>query len=322
MVLFAVQLHHFGTFEALTAKFQERTGMKAGTFLSLELSNRFWSNHMIRGYGHTGRALVYASMAGLAALPVLMGLRRVLRIPRSAALIETAALIFMLLAPCVLQVYFLKQHSSHMFHFFSTVKFSVVLATVPLVLLPAAALAALNLSMETFSPARLRARLSGRPLPRGRAVGSLLPPVLLALTVVYVYGEYPGLFKQFLQENPRNPVAMGHFVAGHTRYEDIVFASSQDFETQTQIASLAYNMKHVYPGRSVESICEKTREVQGDYVINYLTDRTVLPELPKDILNLLAHASHCDEWNDVLLYKIPKAEFLKHCPRPAAPPSG
>ncbi len=312
LALFALQLQHFDKFGALAAKFQERTGMKAGTFLSLELSNRFWTGHMIRGYGRLGRSLVIASMAGMAALPVLMGLRRLLRCRRNAALGETAALIFMLLAPCVLQVYFLKQHSAHIFHFFSSVKFCVVLATVPFVLLPVAALAAVNQNMDSVSPFRVISTLMGRPRKYPR-LGALLPPVLLLLAVLYVRGEYPRLFEQFLPENPRNPVAMGRFVAGHTRFEDIVFASGQDFETETQIATLAYNMKRVYPGRSVESICEKTQDVQGEFVINYLTDRAVLPELPKDILNLLAHASHCDEWGDVLLYKIPRAAFLKLC---------
>jgi len=306
--LFVLQLYHFGRFGALLDKFRERTGMQAGTFLAFGKRNHFWDHHMVRGYGATGRFLVYLSMVALVALLAYAAYRLVRRKKPNPALTGAVTIIFLILAPCVLQVTLLRQHSTHIFHFFSAAKFAVPLAVIPFVLLPVAVLAALNLNLATCSVARIRALLARQaPAP---ARWSLLPPLLVVLATCYVYGESGNITKQFLTPPEHDPIAIGRFVSEHTAYEDVLFSSDFDLETRSMPSRLAYNTKHVYRVMSVEEIHDRLEGVEGEYVVNFLVREEDLGDLRPDLLRLEAAAYRCNSFDGLLLYKVRKADFL------------
>jgi len=317
--LFSLQLYHFGRFGALYAKFRERTGIQGGSFLAFGKRNHFWDHHMARGYGETGRLLVYLSMIVLAVLLAYAAWRLVRRKAPNRPLNRAVTLMFLILAPCALQVTFLRQHSAHIFHFFATAKFAIPLAVIPFVVLPVAVLAAFNLNLATFSVARIRGLFARRD-PAGQPRWSLLPPLLVVLAAHYVYGESPNLTKLFLEPPEHDPIAIGRFVDEHTVYEDVLFTQDVDLATENMPAGLAYNMKHVYRVMSLRQIHDKLEEVQGEYVVNFLVREESLPMLPQDLLRLLDSAYCCERFEGLLLHKIRKADFLQLHRQPA--PSG
>ena len=317
--LFVLQLYHFGQFGVLYSRFRERTGMRAGTFLAFGRRNHFWDHHMVRGYGETGRSLVYLSMIALAVLMVYAAYRLVRRKAPNRTLNRAVTVMFLILTPCLLQVTFLRQHSSHILHFFAAAKFALPLAIIPFVLLPVAVLAVFNRNLATFSVARIRA-LFARTDPAPRPRWSLLPPLLVVLAAYYVYGQSPNLTKQFLKPPEHEPITIGQFIDEHTAYEDVLFTQDANLETKTMPSRLAYNLKHVYRVMSLGDIQAKLQDVQGEYIVNFLVREENLPMLPQDLLRLLASAYRCNTFEGLLLYKVCKTDFLDIDQQP--PPSG
>jgi len=311
--LFALQLHHFGRFAALFAKFKERSGMGSGHFFSPFQGGLFWHVHMTRGYGTTGKVLVGLSLGGLAILLAYACVRRVLGRPANAKMNRGVALIFLLLAPCLLEIALLGQHSSHVFHFFASTKFAVPIAAVPFVLLPVTLLAGLNIELTALSWAKIKARCIGPAGKKVRPAWSLVSPLLVLLAVCYVYGEFPRVREQFRPPPKRDPVRFGEFIAANTAYEDVLFALTSDLTTKTSVAGLAYAMKRVHFGYSMKPIYNKLEDVEGGYVVNYLVNHGGLPRAPKDVLRLLGSAYWCTSFEGVLLYKIRKDDFLRLC---------
>ena len=315
LTLFALQLYHFGRFGALYEKFQERTGMASGKFLTVFKTSHFWRHHMVRGYGETGRTLIYCSMILLAALAAHAVLRFVFRRKPNARMSAGLWLMFLLLAPCVLQVYVLRQHSAHIFHFFSAGKFAIPLATVPLILIPATLLARFNANFATLSIARARALIARRPWDETRARWSILPLLLLCFTVHYVYGMFPHVLEQFLEPPEYDPVEIGAFISENTSYNDVLFTNKGQFVTREAPLLMAYSMKHAYLARSLKDIGEVLAPIEGAYTVDFLMTEDAFPPDSEQLLQLLASASQCerDERQKVLLFKIPKEDCLSLC---------
>jgi hypothetical protein len=313
LALFILQLKHFNQFPAIVGKFRERSGLTRGDFLSWTTNTYFWKNHMVHGYGTVGRWLVYASAIGLLGLLVYAGVRRLLRKRPEDKMNLGLSLSFLLLAPGLLHVYVFSQHSSHRFHYFAATKFGVPLAALPFAVLPATLLAALGVDARILSLAAIRTRLARRPVREVSPRWTLLGPALFLAAVGYVHSQFPQMLDQFNLPLDRDPVALGAFIVRNTGYEDILFTPAVALETSAVPVVVAQALKRVYPGASLQSIYDKLKPVTGEYVVNSLLLRDDLDVLSPELLRLLSCAYDRCEFNDILLYKIRKEEFLKLC---------
>jgi hypothetical protein len=317
--LFAARLYHFHRFTELAGRFEERSAMQSGKFLLLTIRNFFWRSHMVRGYGAVGTYLVFASAIGLGLLLLYAMYRRLRRRPPQPDLREGVGLIWLLLIPCLLHAFFLQQDSRHPFHFFTTAKFSVPLATIPFVLLPVTLLSSLGLNLGTFSVAGIRARLARRPCTGNPPRGSLLSVALVCLAAWYVHGEYPRVLNQFFPPPAEDPGVFGAWISGNTGYEDMLFTPNSILEvdappnTAPNPMRLAHTMKRIYVASTVQAIYAKVESVQGEYIVNYVIDRKDVPAAGKDVSRLLDSAYQCKGQGHILLYKIRKADFLALC---------
>lgn len=293
--LFVLQLYHYNGFRVILGRFRERTGVTGHSFLSPTLDNRFWNTHMVRGYGTTGRTLVYVSFVALLLLIAYAVCYRVLRKRSNASVNAGAGLMFLLLVPCVLQVFVFAQHSSHMFHYFSTAKFALPIAIIPFVLLPVSVLMCLRYP---------------KPFPLW---GRVIPPMLVALAAWYVYGQSPRLMPNLVPPFGSDPVVLGACIDRHTDYADVVFTPDPGLETVGTPVLLAETMKRVYLAASVERVRDKLAGVTGEYVVNYLVPQTELTLLGDDIQWLITYAYASEPCENLVLYKVRKADFLRLC---------
>jgi len=313
IALFAVQLFALGQGGALWKKFVLRAGMSGRKPLSLHLFIRFWQRHMVRGYGDLGIALLWASLLFFVAVLAYGCVRLLLRRKVNQDTSRVLGVVFMVLAPCFLHALFLRNHCAHPFHYFTALKFSVPLATVPFVLAPVLALSCLGADMRGFSAANLRALVTRRPCsstPRW----SFLPIVLLALTVGYVYAESPRILPQFKRTVPdTGKRAIAEFIAENTQYEDVVFSPHRDLEQTISPLYLAFSMKRVYVASKLKYVYEKLQPIAGDYVVNVLV-KAESPS-PKDsgMRRLLSRAYDTADGPGVRLYKVRKRDFLALC---------
>ena len=314
--LFGLQLWRFHQFTILAERFEERSApLSSGGGWFTWLDNYLLGMHMQRGYGPWCRWLILASLIGLAVAAVFAGYRCVRRRPAIPALNTGVSLLFLLLTPCLLHVYVLRQDNAHFLHFFTSAKFSIPIAAIPLALLPITIIAGLNLEVSSFSVVRIWRRM--RPCTCGAGAlepsnGSLLVLLLLIVAGYYAYSEAPGIAKCFFPPS-RDWTRFGAFVSENTRYEDVLFTPNSLLAVNSTPMQLAHTMKCVYVADSLETAYAKLKGVPGEYVVNYLAYRKDLENLNANMKDLMARACEirsCDEW---VLHKIRKPDFLAQC---------
>jgi hypothetical protein len=201
----------------------------------------FWLPAARFQYGASGVALLVASALALAGLAIAAR-RRADATPAerrgAARLLGLAALA---LAPCLAQLYALRQHSA--IHDFSVLKLVVPLALLPFVVLPLAVLE------------RLRAR---RPAAAGRRAG-LVVLATTAAAATYLGAVHPGFAALF------PPSGVGHAKAAallrrECGYRDIVFSPHLEIDRYPP-QLLALSRERVYRVAGPRDLRRRAREM-------------------------------------------------------------
>ena len=162
--------------------------------------------------------------------------------------------------PCVLQVYFLLNHS--IWHDFSVLKFSLIISTVPLVLLP---VMIFYLMDDPNMNMRSRFNIFGKFFQRFKVNPRLFLIFLVAFSAAscYVAYELPNYSHLFPEPNGDYEL-IASSIQNNTGYNDIVF--SPDFEIPLNPPQqLFYSMKRVYYINSTEDIKNKINGLNGGY---------------------------------------------------------
>ncbi|QUV81621.1 hypothetical protein J8C01_10430 [Chloracidobacterium sp. D] len=235
--LFFVQLAFLGMLPRLKERFLERIG---ATDVNADFTARFnaifWGEYIPAQFGAAGPALAFVALAGC----LLLGgwwrqaARNQAPLPGVVSGVALAGWTMALITvPCFLQVYALRNHSA--IHDFSALKFSLVIAVVPFVLLPVTLLTVL--APRWSACARRRMGVS---------------TILLTAALAYILPVHLGFRALFPEPSPIIE-PLGNAVRQAVTPSDIVF--SPDFEIPTDPPHLlALAGKRVYYAPSLAAI--------------------------------------------------------------------
>lgn len=304
-VLFIAQRLAVGGLDELYARFLGRTGLSAENPWSLKPIVRFWTWHGVRGFGWTGLFLIWGSLAFCLLAGAGAGLARLRRWKLSREATQILEYACLLTFPCYMQALFLRNHCAHPFHYYTALKFVLPLAVTPFCLAP--------LFIYALVCRRKEEMTNGPGLFR-RSIGVLAPLILLALAIGYVALEWPRVKPQF-RTTVSDPtrIATAEFIHEVSRYEDVLFAWDFDLQQNASPLYLAFSMKRVYPGLSLQQLYDKLASIQGEYVVNIVARREGQVPGNSDLGPLLARASEILRSKEIRIVRIPKERFLETC---------
>lgn len=298
--LFFIQLAFLGMLPRLKSRFLERIG---ATDINADFTARFnaifWGEYIPAQFGAAGPTLAFLALVGCLALG-LWQWRQMTRTPSPLPGVALSIWTMVLLTvPCFLQVYALRNYSA--IHDFSALKFSLVIAAVPFVLLPATLLTS------------LAPRWSTTP---SRQAG--IATVLLTAALVYLLPTHLGFRALFPEPSPIIE-PLGNAVRQAVTPSDIVF--SPDFEIPTDPPHLlALAGKRVYYAPSLAAIAA---DVARYPTSNYNVVLLFLRPLDADWERELAGAQGVMV-SGLLLYRFDAKTFAdlsqRATPRPESPP--
>ncbi len=298
--LFFVQLTFLGMLPRLKERFLERIG---ATDVNADFTARFniifWGEYIPTQFGAVGPMLAWVALSGCLLLGGWWGWRAV----RSQSPLPGVALavwtMVLLAVPCFLQVYALRNHSA--IHDFSALKFSLVIAAVPFVLLPVTLLTGLASGWSTCTYRRMG-----------------VAAVLLTAALAYILPVHMGFRALFPEPAPIIEL-LGTAVRQSVTPSDIVF--SPDFEIPTDPPHLlALAGKRVYYAPSIAAIAaDVSRYPTSNYNVVLLFLRPPDAGWERDLTGFQGVMN-----SGLLLYRFDARTFAelarRAVPRPGAPP--
>ncbi len=303
VALFVLQLYHLGALDNLKQRFVQRSGMQQttlaglakapsakrpldyGVFLRFPLDSLFWRKHVPGAFGPAGKPVVFASLGLMIALAAMLITLRVQGAPAPPAAAQACSLTFLLLFPCFLYLAVFKEHCSFWLHSFSTLKFALPLAMLPLAVFPAAAACAVR-----------------RP-----AVHWIVAVLCVVLAGTYAWA-LGGLRQAAFNMPSVDFQEVGAFLGTHTDYQDVVVTTEAPIEDQPP-QYIAYSMKLVHRVQSLGEIRALVSPIKGDYTL-CLFSRKAQPAHPDERLGALAAKAFETHLSGTMeLLKIRKADF-------------
>ncbi|HNT88467.1 MAG TPA: hypothetical protein PKL84_11440 [Candidatus Hydrogenedentes bacterium] len=307
VLLFMMQLAYHGGFGVPVERFVYGAGVEQGgnpdtpglnprqlewsRFLLPSLNSRFWGEFLPMAFGPFAKAAIL----GCAAILIAAGLALLALRVRGRAAPDTikwpAALALITLAPCLIYYQVFQTHCSIFVHFFTTLKFAVSFALLPLILV-GAVLAALS-------------RRSRDTRRRASAVAALL-----ALFAAGGYLAWMGDPRQAGIFDPLRPEyeRIGRFVGRHTAYEDVLFSANLDIGLLAP-HYLVYAMKPLHTVASLEEVAETLSGVEGPWVLNLLSVGPEAYPPESGLAPLAARAFARYDAGDLHLCKIGQNDF-------------
>ncbi len=253
LALYAYQVFDAGAWDRLVGIAMFRTALTGyGAEFAQNFHKVFWWDHVRHGFGGAGVMLLWGSVAVWLGAVGYAIRRRWGNRPADGTAVQVLAVIGLVLIPCFLQVYVLRNHSA--IHSFSALKFSIPLATVPFVLLP--------LAVDLLTGAKLlRRRAVVLGTSRDATMTAVRIPMIAFVAVtaaaIYVASLHSRLTALFPNPDPEIG-AIGGLIRRHTEFKDVVF--SPNFEIASQPPQrLAESMKMVYRVDSLDAIRRKLR---------------------------------------------------------------
>jgi hypothetical protein len=208
-------------------------------------------------------------------------------------ILATAAIIII---PCFMQVYLLKNHSA--IHDFSSLKFSIVMSVVPYVLIPLA----IGICVEQFISLKKKCEFK-------TYITEILVVVFVLIACVSTYSTHSKNAKSYFPEATPEVVTVGNFLKANTDYNDVVFSDNyENYDTNDYPAKVALAKKRVYKIDSVNQIYNKVKDITEDYTINIFSYGT--ENHSSELQNLIDKAGDVIREDDLVIYKIDKDAFL------------
>lgn len=296
LLLFFLQLWSLGVLGQLVEKFMSRSGfIDPDGILAEGFFQLFWKGHLASALVGVHRLVpVVLLWVSLAVFCWYLMARITGRATREAQLVGNT--VGMLLVPCFLQVYLLRNHS--VVHDFSALKFAVPFAVIPFVLLPVLVLCLLRVELSEVFLRESRWRVG----PASVLLG------LLALTTLYVVDSH-GRFRPMFPTPNRDYAVVGRFINNNTGFNDVVF--SPDFEIPANPPQwVSHTMKRVYKVDSVSDIRSKVAHITEPFEVNLLLKGPSPNSMPEGLRQIAGAAYECRRDTHLTLYKVTKAAFL------------
>ncbi len=270
-----------------------RTGIsEAGAKYTQSFFQSFWVEKFSSYYGLFG-SIIFFSSIGILIFILLFSILKKHKLNKNITniqmLIEFSS---MVLLPCLLQVYLLKNHSA--IHNFSILKFSLYQSIVPFVLIP-------TISCLVMYDGKLSQRYF-----------SNIFSLTLILSSIYTLTVVPS-FKDLFPSHTAG-YSRELFIRDNTSYDDIVFSSNYEIPASPP-EKISFSDKRVYKVNTINKIVEMVDDLKGDYTINVFIDsRWTLEENEnyQNILPLIDFADNIVNEGDYSLYKISKERFLEY----------
>ncbi len=302
--LFFIQLALLGMLPRLKERFLERIG---ATDVNADFTARFnaifWGEYIPAQFGAAGPALAFVALVGCLVLGGWWWWQSARdRAPLPGAVSGVALSVWtmvLLTVPCFVQVYALRNHSA--IHDFSALKFSLVIAAVPFVMLPVTLLSVLAPRWSACARRRMG-----------------VAAVLLTAALAYILPVHLG-FRVLFPEPAPIIEPLGNAVRQAVTPSDIVF--SPDFEIPTDPPHLlALAGKRVYYAPSLAAIAaDVSRHATSDYNVVLLFLRPPDAGWERDLTGFQGVMD-----SGLLLYRFDAGTFAelarRAAPRPGAPP--
>jgi hypothetical protein len=260
----------------------------------------FWRGHMQYAYGWEAIVALWFALITVATAWLYYGIKRIHRRRVDDAVSHIMAVAGMLILPCFLHAYLLRNHSA--VHDFSTLKFAASLAVPVFVLLPVAAILFIRRVLFDLGS---RIDVLSRLAVQRRFQGLL--PVLMSIFLVWFAAGYVNsrhhLYRTYFPEPSSEMVRIGEFINRHTSYRDVVFSDTYEvMENPPQ--RLAYTDKLVYKVESLDDILRRLEKISSaDYRIAFFLYQNRQPA-GEDLRRLLAMATRVMQGEDGALYQI------------------
>jgi hypothetical protein len=300
-LVFLGQLFWLNTLPQLISRALFRTGSAGGVDFFV---TRFWNNHLIIGFGQTGRVLILVSIALLAVLLAGEAINRIRkRNPADPVVNRVLSLASLALVPPILQVLVLKNWCAN--HLFTSLMFAIPLALIPLVLFPTL----IYLYLRRSSRASERENNLPHRFPVIAAI------VLLALAVGYATAEKMRMGILFKPQSTAAASAqhesLYRFVGEHTGYADVVFSPFMEARHKNKIPLILAG-NNIYQLFSPHDIFYTVRHIRSKFNVCFVIDRRY--EIPS-WLRPLTGGSATAENEELSLYRIDGREFLERYER-------
>lgn len=256
--LFMAQVAYFNFWQGVFDKFLFRSGLAgSGMEQGPSFSYKFWNVFITDSFGRAGMGLLLGSIGLFVVLIVSGIIDRVRGRNYTREKFKVLWLTGMLILPCLLQVYALRQHSY--IHDFAALKFIMPLSLIPFVIAPYL----LIMGCREKIPQGIK----------GIFIILLLNLAVLVPAGLYIAGEHPHYRKLYPVPSPAYKNLARYFK--NIKYNDIIF--SPDFQVPLNPPhAIAYTMKRVYPYYSKENIGEKVKDIREPYNV-------VIMRLDKDL---------------------------------------
>ena len=289
--LFALQLYSFDAFSALWTKFVFRAALdEQGQKYTADFGATFWDIYIGQSLGRPAGRILWLCLLIFLALALYIVLQGLFKKETNKDIIKVALLIGILLVPCFLTIYFLKNHS--IIHKFTALKFSIPFSTIPFILVPAAFLTFLGKNSKKHF------------------LTTLVALMMIALSGIYIINVYSNYHVLFPGENETfdQKIEAAQFISENTSYNEIVF--SPDYKIDIYPPQLlSVSMKRVYKIKAVSQIQEQVKNVEGDFSVDFFV-KGEKPEISPRLKILLPLAYDVIQKDNFRLYKIKKEDIL------------
>ena len=290
--LFAWQIYYFHAFNTLKDTFLFRSA-------SNEIGEVYIKNFPLRfvqeigyAYGLGGDILILLSaLIFIISLVFLITHKHHIKKDINNGLSQLLLYISLVAFPCIIQVLILRNHTY--IHDFSVLKFSLVIALIPLVLIPVL-LWQWSQNIKYFKKYSLRTQV-----------------ILLCISLLgcglYLKNTFPE-YKKLFYPPDKIIEERGEFIFNNTSFYDVVF--SPDFEIPTTPPqAIAYSEKRVYEIYTLGDIYNIVKNINDDYIVNFVLINEDKANLNK-FHNLIITGDIKISNGTYTIYKIKKTKFL------------
>jgi hypothetical protein len=289
IALYCFQLYSFsfGVLPTITKKLQYRSGLApSSTWHIKDFYTQFWIEKIAGQFGKAAVGVLWGSLFLFLSSFIYIIVQHLRNRKIDRNLKRTVSLMGILLIPCFMYTYILRQDS--VMHPDPAIKFIVPLATIPFVILPVLIFLLLGINLKWMP---------------------IIIPCLVLLAFAHLRKEHAAYISKLNMPNKSDEI-IGTFISSNTSYKDVCF--SPDFCIRDMSDScISYSMKRVYLVGSFNEIYEKVGNLKEDYEVTIISTKKDKLNKCYGISELIAAAYKSTQSDNMIIYKIKKEDFIQ-----------